>query len=385
MNVMPRILVLTLSFGSGHSQAARAIAKELKHIAPHAEVWAVDALEECGLLFRACYEWPYWMMLRYAPVLWERLSAARLKHKHESTAPNWAFRLGCPKVFEAIEEFKPAVIVAVEVAACEMAVIARGLGITRARIVNVITDYEAEPIWVKPEIEVFTVADEHVRAELIEWGAPANKIAICGIPVDASFEVKHDQNATRGRHGITDDLPLVLLMGGGMGPTRMDRVAHALASTEVPMHIVAIAGRDQRARRKLTGLKVKPPVSLRILGWSDDVPALMQAASLLATKPGGLTLLEAALSSLPMLLFDPIPGAEFVNAKRMIDAGAAVITTGANETAAKIVSLLRDEPARRAMSQAANGVARPHARREIAQIVLELSAPAGTMARRMTA
>jgi len=385
MNVMPRILVLTLSFGSGHPRAARAIAKELKHIAPHAEVWAVDALEECRLLFRACYEWPYWMMLRYAPVLWERLSAARLKHKHASTAPTWAFRLGCPKVFEAIGEFRPDVIVAVEVAACEMAVIARGLGITPAPIVNVITDYEAEPIWVKPEIEVFTVPDEHVRAELIEWGAAANKIAICGIPVDASFEVKHDENATRRRHGITDALPLVLLMGGGMGPTRMDRVARALATTEVPMHIVAIAGRDQRARRKLAGLSVKPPVSLRVLGWTDDVPALMQAASVLVTKPGGLTVLEAALSSLPMVLFDPIPGAEFVNAKRMVHAGLAVITNDANETAARVVSLLGDEPARHAMSQAANRISRPHARREIAQIVLELSAPAGTMARRMTA
>jgi processive 1,2-diacylglycerol beta-glucosyltransferase len=111
----------------------------------------------------------------------------------------------------------------------------------------------------------------------------------------------------------------------------------------------------------------------------------MQAASVLVTKPGGLTIIEAAMSSLPMVLFDPIPGAEFVNAKRMVDAGAAVVAKGASETAAKVTSLVGDEPARRAMSQASKRISRPHARREIAQIVLQLAAPTETMVRRVTA
>src|SRR5258708_32500504 len=99
MNVMPRILVLTLSFGSGHLRASHAIAKELMDIAPGADVRVVDALADCRSLFRVCYEWPYWLMLRYAPALWERLNRARLGDKHERTPPQGAVRLGCPKVF----------------------------------------------------------------------------------------------------------------------------------------------------------------------------------------------------------------------------------------------------------------------------------------------
>src|SRR5229473_3406558 len=221
MNVMPRILVLTLSFGSGHLRATQAIAKELKQIAPRADVWVVDALEECRPLFRACYEWPYWLMLRYAPALWDRLNSARLENKHERTAPQWAFRLGCPRVFEAIENFKPDVIVAGEVAACEMAVIARRIRLTQAPIVNVITDYEAEPIWVKPEVDAYMVPDESVRAELVAWGAPSERIEISGIPVDPAFDPARNMRA----NPLNADLPIVLLMGGGMGPTRMDEVA----------------------------------------------------------------------------------------------------------------------------------------------------------------
>jgi processive 1,2-diacylglycerol beta-glucosyltransferase len=380
-----KALVLTLSFGSGHVRAAEVVAEELRRQLPASNIMVVDALAECRLLFRVCYEWPYWLMLRYAPALLDRFSTARVAQKHEGTAPAWAFRMGCPKVFSTIKSFDPDVIVAAEVAACEMAAIARHLGFTRAPILCVITDHEAEPIWVQAEVAAFTVPDERVGAELISWGAPANSISRCGIPVDPAFDAVHDPKAVRLRYGISDNAPLVLLMGGGMGPTRMDQVVQQLGETNTPMHIVAVAGKDKLTLRRLKRLKVNAPVSLRVVGWTDEVAALMQAARLLVTKPGGLTISEAALCSLPVVFFDPIPGAEFVNARRMVDAGAAVITTGPAETARAIISLLKDETSRDAMALRSRAMARPNARREIATLALDLLAPAAEAIRRRTA
>ncbi len=380
-----KVLILTLSFGSGHVRAAEAVAEELRRQVPAARVVVVDALAECRPLFRACYEWPYWLMLRYAPSLWDRFSTARVNQKHEGTAPAWAFRLGCPKVFAMIESFDPDIIVAGEVAACEMAAIARRLGLTAAPILSVITDYEAEPIWVQPEVDAFTVADENVRAELISWGAPARRISVCGIPVAHAFDRVHDPKAVRRRHGINENVALVLLMGGGMGPSGMDRVAQQLCATNLPMQIVAIAGKDKRVLWRLERVKVHDPVSLQVLGWTDDVAALMQAATVLVTKPGGLTISEAALCSLPVVFFDPIPGAEFVNARRMVDAGAAMITRRPTETAQAVVSLLRDDEGIEGMALQSNKMARPAARREIACLALNLLASGNAATRRMTA
>jgi processive 1,2-diacylglycerol beta-glucosyltransferase len=380
-----KVLVLTLSFGSGHVRAAEAVAEELSRQMPASKVLVVDALAECRLLFRACYEWPYWLMLRYAPGLWDRFSTARVSQQHEGTAPAWAFRMGCPKVFSTIKSFNPDVIVAAEVAACEMAAIARRLGLTRAPILSVITDYESEPIWVQPEVDAFTVPDESVRAELVTWGAPANQISLCGIPIDPAFDVVHNPKAVRLRYGISDNAPMVLLMGGGMGPTRMHQVIEQLGESNTPMHIVAIAGKDKGALRRLKRVKVKAPVSLRVVGWTDEVAALMQAATLLVTKPGGLTISEAALCSLPVVFFDPIPGAEFVNARRMVDAGAAVIAQGPAETARVIVSLLQDNESTEAMALRSHSMARPTARRDIACLALNLLTPVKAEARRMTA
>jgi processive 1,2-diacylglycerol beta-glucosyltransferase len=386
MKDAPRILVLTLSFGSGHIRAARAIAAELKRLAPQAEVHVLDALEKARALFRALYVWPYWMMVRYAPALWKRLFEARVKRRHEQTAPAWAFRSGCPEVFAAVVRLRPEVIIAVEVAACEMAVIARRARLTEARIINVITDHEAEPVWVKEEVERYAVADERVRAELCAWGVVPEKIALTGIPTDPEFGVAHNTLLTRARFGIKDGKPLVLLMGGGQGPTHMDEIAARLRQHETSIHLVAVTGRDERMCKRLARISPGDKFSLHVLGWTESVAPLMQAAALLVTKPGGLTLAEASQCALPAVLFDGIPGPEKLNAEHFASKGAGLATHDVNETVAAIENLLLDEERRKAMSLNAKRLARPGAATDVARLALKGSEEAAVRGpRRMTA
>jgi processive 1,2-diacylglycerol beta-glucosyltransferase len=287
-------------------------------------------------------------------------------------------------VFKAIVDFKPDAIVATEVAACELAAMAKHDGLAQARIISVITDYEAEPVWVKSEVDVYTVADDHVREQLCNWGATAS-IATCGIPTDDKFCDRHDEQETRRRHGIADDAPIVLLMGGGVGPTHMNEVAARLCESSLPMHIIAATGHDTRMRRRLERLRARPPVSMQVFGWTNEVAPLMQAAAVLATKPGGLTTAEAALSGLPVVIFDAIPGPEQRNAARLTEAGAGLLTSGARETAATVFALLRDESARRRMSMRAKCLARPNAAATIARLALNELMPSEVAARRKTA
>jgi processive 1,2-diacylglycerol beta-glucosyltransferase len=390
MTKAPRILVLTLSFGSGHVQAARTVAREIKKQAPDAEVRVLDALADCRFLFRALYVWPYWAMVRYAPALWDRFFTRRTAKMKQNTAPEWAFRFGCPGVFREIVDLMPDSIVATEVAACELAAMAKRDCLTQARIISVITDYEAEPVWVKKELDAYAVADDHVRDQLCSWGVTAGaKIVTCGIPVDDKFCEWHDDTQTRRRHGINDDAPIVLLMGGGWGPTHMNEVAARLCESGQLMHVIAATGHDRTMRRRLERLRARPPVSLHVLGWTNDIAPLMHAAAVLVTKPGGLTTAEAAACGLPIVIFDAIPGPEQRNAARLADTGAGVLTSGARETVETALSLLRDESARRRMSLGAKRLARPGAAATIARLALNqvvASEVAGELtARRKTA
>ncbi len=373
--VFPRVLVLTLSFGSGHTKAAGAIAQELACQAPGADVQVVDVLAKSRWLFRAAYVWPYWVMVRHTPSLWRRLFSARVRGMRRHTAPRWAFRVGCPAVFQAIERFRPDVIVAAEVAAGEIAAQAYGSGLTAARIISVITDHHAEPAWVHPEVATYAVADASVREQICAWGGPRDRVVVCGIPTDRRCQVASDPGVIRARHGVHDDRPIVLLMGGGMGPTRMDQVAAGLCASGRRMHIVAVSGHDRLAHRRLSRVRPAGDASLTVRGWIDDVPALMQIASVLVTKPGGVTSAEAAVCGVPSVLFDPIPGPEEHNAARLARAGAGVPTHGAGETVAAVLELLADDARRAGMSAAMRELATPSAAATIAGLVIRPSVP----------
>jgi processive 1,2-diacylglycerol beta-glucosyltransferase len=365
----PRVLVLTLSFGSGHVRAAAAIADELRRQSPEANVEVVDVLQSASLLFRAIYVWPYWAMLRLAPWAWRRLFASRLRREVRHTAPPALFRLGCRATFARVRDGQPDVIVAAEVAACEIAVAARRAGMTGAAVVAVLTDAQAEPAWVAPEVLRYAVPSESVAGQLAAWGARPPAVMSPGIPISSAFS-----SAVAGGPAVDDrTTQRVLLMGGGMGPTRMDRVAAALLATGRTLEVIALTGRDTAARRRLERLRHQDSTRLRILGWTDDVAELMRTAAVLVTKPGGLTIAEAAASGLPAVLFDPIPGPEEANAMAAVAAGAAVLARGSQATAAATLDLL-DDPARLArMSAAARATSRPAAAAAVAQTALEVA------------
>lgn len=374
-----RVLVLALSFGSGHVRAGRAVADKVRRIAPAADVRQVDVLQLARWVFRLGYVWPYWFMLRYLPALWRWLFSSRVARRQSRTAPDWAFRFGCPQVFAEIAEFDPDVIVAAEVAACEIASIARRLGLTNAALINVITDHHAEPAWVSPYVSAYAVSNARVRDQLIGWGAQAERICVTGIPTDDAFEPSFDALTARAELGLSAGRPVVLLMGGGMGPTRMDDVAAGLCASGEPMQIVAVAGHDGRVRDRLSEIEAgRAPggaATLTVLGWTDEVAALMKCADLLVTKPGGVTTAEAVLVGLPLVMFDPIPGPELHNAEEVATAGAGVLAHGAHETVDAVVSLLRDAERRQTMSERALALATPNAAADIAALVTCMPPP----------
>ena len=371
-----RILIITLSFGSGHVTAARAVASAMGRISPESDIRTIDALDKCRLLFRVFYVWPYWAMIRFAPGLWKWFFGRRVSQRKSGTAPVLAWKWGCSSLFSEIASFDPDLIVCCEVGACEIGVIARRNDMTRAAILNVITDFEAEPIWVQPEVAGYAVANDSVRRQLCDWGVPSGSIHVVGIPLSDRFQA--DLNVEQTQTNLRfDERPIVLLMGGGMGPTNMDRVAKELLDTGLDMHIVALPGKDKRARRRLLNLKGSGQPTISVLDWTDDIASLMRAATVLVTKPGGVTIAEASACKLPMIFFDAIPGPEETNARLFVDARVAIDTRAPAETASVVASLLRDKTKLREMGLEAAALARPDATEQIAKLAFETKASDG--------
>ena len=367
-----RIAILTLSVGSGHLQASAVIEQALRDGGDELEVLLVDALELAPDWFHWLYVRSYFLMLRHAPGAWRNLFERRSRRRHRATAPQWVFRRGCNKVLERFRDFAPGLVIATEIGAVEIAALGRREGWFDAPILAVQTDYHAEPPWVQPEVDYYCVASQEARGQLVSWGASAQRILISGVPIDPRFSLLPDRGEILRSLGLVARKPVVLVMGGGMGPAPLDEIVLSLERCQLPVQVVAVAGHNRRMRRRLEKLRGRAAVDLHAFGWTTRIPELMSAADLLITKPGGLTVAEAMATGVPLLLTEPIPGPEERHVQYLVKRGVAAYARAVSEIP-ELASTLLASPARRArMVKKQREMARPDASHAVAQVARAL-------------
>jgi len=367
-----RVCILTLSVGTGHLRASEVVQRALYDGADPIEVKVVDALDSAQSWFHWLYVDPYWWMLRHAPWLWRKLFERRQRKLHRATAPDWVFRRGCRGVLRQIKNYAPHLVIVTEIGAAEIAALGRREGWFNAPILAVQTDFQTELPWVQGGIDMYCVASGEARGQLIGWGVLPNRVLLSGIPVDPAFSLPFDRGDLVQALGLDARRPVVLVMGGGMGPVPLDKVVASLELCGVPMQVLAVAGHDRGLRQRLELLRGRIAIALRPFGWIDNIPELMAAADLLITKPGGLTAAEALAAGLPMILTHPIPGPEERHVRYLEQKGVALHADKLDDLPRLASRLLSSPEELREMRRRAREWSRPDAAHAIAQVALAL-------------
>lgn len=96
------------------------------------------------------------------------------------------------------------------------------------------------------------------------------------------------------------------------------------------------------------------------MGYTQDVPLYMDAADLYLTKPGGISVTEAAAKKLPMAFINPVSGCEQYNLEFFTALGAAVTDASPERLADKCVSLLSSEEELQTMRRALERYGQPN-------------------------
>lgn len=369
---LKRIAILTLSVGSGHVRASEVLQRALLGGGENVEVRMLDALEHARSWFLGLYVRPYWWMLRRAPWLWRWLFERRQAKQHRSTAPRWVFRKGCADVLRRLKSLAPHLVIVTEIGAAEIAALARREGSFNAPVLAVQTDFQTEPPWVQHEIDVYCVASDEARSQLIGWGVAPNRVFLCGIPIDPAFALAFDKPELMKALGLDRRRPVALVMGGGIGPAPLDLIVQSLEHCGLPLQVLAVAGHNQAMRERLEALRGRLALDLHCFGWSENVPELMGAADLLITKPGGLSTAEALAAGLPMILTHPIPGPEERHLRYLERHGVAVPASNLAEIPQLTFRLLNGPERLDEMRRRARELARPDAAHTIAQVARAL-------------
>jgi processive 1,2-diacylglycerol beta-glucosyltransferase len=240
----------------------------------------------------------------------------------------------------------------------------------------VLTDYVPHPMGVPVNLDLYVVADDAAAETVERTGVPEERIHPTGIPIDPAFEEPPDVAGVRREvlkfpEDAEDDLPVVIVMGGGLGAGHLESVAASLLEASAAMHLVVLCGSNARECERLRGIAAARGRTATFLSFTDRVRDLMAASQVLVTKPGGMSCTEALASGLPQVLFNPIPGQEEDNAAAMVRYGAGVMVEKADDILGETMKILTSQNHRQRMRAAARTAHRPHSARTAAQLLLE--------------
>ncbi len=381
----PCVLVVHASVGSGHRSAAIAVAEALERlivegderIPSDAEVKVLDILDFGRIKFdgdktASAFTGPTRPIY---DITWRFTLTGRLLW---GGGTSWA-RIMFKKFTDYVEERKPLAVVCTHITAANAAVGARMLTGQAFPIVCVPTDYEIEGWWPHKECDLFCVATEGMAETLRPRHVPERKMLITGIPVRGVAEAEHDKDAVRDSLGLPKDKTVVLVMAGAHLPQPYVRFRATMDQT-LPylkglsdMHFVFLPGRDEEYALHLRRTKEDMALdNMTVMGYVDDMPALMAASDLAICKSGGLTVTECLCARLPMVLLGRSYGQEKVNTALLTSLGASMHATTPRELLGTLRHLHAYPSSIKAMLVNGEALRRPNAAHDVALATLDL-------------
>jgi len=204
------------------------------------------------------------------------------------------------------------------------------------------TDATPHRLWVHRNVDMYLVTSEVAELAVLRF-QPDARVQVVPPPVRAAFYRALSQPEAREWLGIPPGERCVLLMSGAWGVGPVAAAAEALAGAGV--HVLAVAGRNERLARKLSALAHVQPL-VRAFGFTDRIADLMSAADLVITSSGD-TCTEARTMGRPLLLLDVVQGHGRDNLQHQLELGDAMVTSpgAADVTRCALAALDRTKPA----------------------------------------
>lgn len=302
---LPKVLVITGSFGNGHLKVTSNLVEELsKHqlevvvhdlfleahpnITKVAQTWYINSFT----YFRTAYKMFYY-------------------NKPEEVDKCFYNRYGLKRLTYLIDEHQPDLILSTFPTPV-LRYLKRNLQ-TNIPIHTVITDYRFHKNWLIKDSDFYYVGSEALKNELISHGFDDKNIELTGIPIDAKFTAKVEKKVWLKNHGLNPNKETVLVATGAFGVVKGFQSTVEEIALKRDRQVVVICGKNISLKSKLE-LAFEYYDNVLILGFTQHMSEWMAACDLLITKPGGITITEALTRSIPMILFSPAPGQEKENA-----------------------------------------------------------------------
>ncbi|MFD2415289.1 MGDG synthase family glycosyltransferase [Amycolatopsis pigmentata] len=346
-----RVLVVSAAMGEGHNATGRALEDAAVRLWPGASVTWLDTLEVMGAGVGPVFRWIYVSNVQTTPWLYEFFYRSLWRYRWFAEASKrfvgaWAGR----RLARRVAAIRPDLVISTYPLGTAGLEWLRRHGRLPVPAGAWISDFAPHPFWVYGDIDLNLVMHQCAVRPALRC-VPGAPVAVSAPPVRGDFQ-PGDAEAARAKLGLPAGAFIALVSCGSLGFGDVEDAATELLGAHPDVVPVVVCGRNESLRRRLAPLAEREP-RLRLLGWTDEMPAYTVAADVVVTNAGGATGLEALACGRPVLMHRPIAAHGKANAALMAEAGLAVVCARDGELAAAVRALIADPGQWKAMAEAA--------------------------------
>ncbi|MGI3781912.1 MAG: MGDG synthase family glycosyltransferase, partial [Janthinobacterium lividum] len=286
-----RVLVLSASVGAGHTMAADAVAEAFRTHPDVDEVMQLDVLATTNEVYRLLYDDGYFALVKTVPWLvgWgydrsdQPFNTARALKAWD--------RINNLDTVRVIKEFRPTTVVCTHFLPLRIMSLLVSQGSLGCSVSAVTTDYDFQGLWLTGVFTRMFVAREETRDHLVAIGVPERRVTVSGIPVRAGLEVPVDRAGLLRKHRLRSDRPTILISAGASGGAYVQAIVGQVRRISTPHQTVVVCGRNAALKASIDAQTFGDD-SIRVLGYTHDMPELLAVSDLFVGKPGGLSSAE---------------------------------------------------------------------------------------------
>ena len=361
-----RTLILSCNTGEGHNSCAKAIREIYENNGTDCDI--TDGLAFVSEKASDFISWGHTFVYRRLPGLFRWGYSSAEKHSDALSEDSRVYALfskGVERLYQYICENRYETVICVHVFTALMVTELKRRYDLPLKTAFVATDYTCSPGTKDSDLDVYFIPDKRLAEDFICENIPPEKIIASGIPIRQMFYRKTEN--PKEALGFPSDCNHMVMMCGSMGCGPIEDIAEVLAECMKENQILTIiCGINKNLRQKLEK-KCGGEQNIRIEGFVKDMSAMLDSADLYLTKPGGLSITEAAVKRIPMVLINAVAGCEAYNLDWFLKNGTAVTAETTGNLVKNCIALLSDPGRLRGMKNAYSLLTQSNA----AQVIFE--------------
>ena len=367
-----KILILTVSAGSGHIEAAKAIDEHFKKNYSDVETIVVDTLKYINPFIDKIIIGSYMKTLKNTPVLYAKLYDYAENEEAVTNISEMFNDVMSIKLKNLIEDFMPDIILCTHPFPIEMLSILKRKNKINIPVIGLLTDYSVHSYWLYNYIDYYVIANEDFKQDMIGRGIDENIILPFGIPVSDEFLKDYDKDEIRKSLGLDTEKLTLLIMGGGCGIGNIKNIFEILQKSPLDFQAIICTGKNSKLKNQIENINKKYDKKTIVLGFTNEVSKLMSISDILITKPGGLTIAEALIKKIPIIISSAIPGQEERNSDYLLNNGLAARIKGTQNVLSVLEQITSSKNRIKYMQDMAYEKSKPHAARDLCNFLYNM-------------